>query len=144
MNENEKAEDYLKRLSEAWPKNFVQEVDAQSRGLQTILHYLAASTGEVCAGDLSKKFCVSTARIAVALKKLSGKGLVETCPSAADRRRVVVKITQAGRAEVQKSMDELTALIKYLMREVGESDMNEFLRIFSKINGLLYRACSQP
>ena len=143
MNEEEKAKYYLQMLYETRPKNFVQEVDSQSRGLQTILHYLAMSTDEVCAGDLSKRFKVSTARIAVALRKLTEKGLAETYPSAMDKRKVVVKITDAGRAEVQKSIGEAVQLMKFLVREMGEDDLNEFLRIFARINELLDRAHCQ-
>lgn len=137
MNEEERARFYLKMLYESRPKNFVREVDAQSRGLQMILHFLSQSTDEVCAGDLSKRFHVSTARIAVALKNLSGKGLIETASSAKDGRKVVVKITDAGRAEVEKSVDETVCFIKFLMHGIGEDDLKEFLRIFAKINTLL-------
>ena len=137
MNDEEKARHYLKLLHDSRPKNFVREMDAQSRGLHMILHFLARSTGDVCAGDLSKQFGVSTARIAVALKKLSGKGLIETTSSASDGRRVVVKITEAGRAEVNKGVEGMVCLIKFLMQGIGEDDLNEFLRIFAKINALL-------
>lgn len=137
MNDEEKARHYLEVMYESRPKNFVKEVDAQSRGLQMILHFLSKSTGEVCAGDLSKKFHVSTARIAVALKKLSSKGMVETCAAEEDKRKVIVKITDAGRAEVKKSIDEMVCFMKFLLQGIGEDDLKEFLRIFAKINALL-------
>lgn len=137
MTEEEKAKYYLKLMHDARPKSFVQKVDAKSRGLNILLHFLYRSTEEVCAGDLSRAFNVSTARIAVALKNLARKGLVETYPSAFDGRKVVVHITDAGRKAVENSICEMTDLMKCLMREIGEDDLKEFLRIFAKINAAL-------
>ena len=137
MNDDEKARRYLEIMYESRAKNFVDKVDAKTRGLQMILFFLCKHTGEVCAGDLSKAFCVSSARIAAAIKNLSQKGLIETCTSDSDGRKVVVKITDAGRDEVQKSIDEMVKLIKFLMQRIGEDDLKEFLRIFAKINAVL-------
>ena len=137
MTDDEKALHYLQTLFNSRPKKFVREVDSQSRGLQMILHFLAKANGEICAGDLSRRFNVSTARIAVALKKLSSKGLIETTSSLEDGRKVVVKITEKGREEVKKNVDEMVDFMKFLMNGIGEEDLNEFLRIFAKINALL-------
>ena len=137
MTEEEKARYYLRQMYESRPKNFVREVDGKSRGLQMILVYLSESTGEICAGDLSKEFGVSTARIAVAIRNLLHKGFIETATSATDKRKVVVKITDAGRAEVEKSIQEMVCLFKFLLRELGEDDLASFLRIFAKVNALL-------
>ena len=137
MNDDEKARHYLNLLYESRPKYFARKVDAQTRGLQIILHFLYRSTSEVCAGDLSKEFHVSTARIAVALKNLSGKGLIETATSTLDGRKVVVKITEAGRKEVQKSIDEMVEYMKCLMHGIGEDDLKEYLRICAKISALM-------
>lgn len=137
MTEEEKARHYLTLMYDARPKNFVQEVDTKSRGLQMILIYLSKCTGEVCAGDLSKEFHVSTARIAVAIKNLLSKGFIETAASATDKRKVVVRITEAGRAEVERSIQEMVCFIKFLLQGIGEDDLKEFLRIFAKVNALL-------
>lgn len=137
MNDDEKARYYLELMYESRPKNFSQKVDAKTRGLQIILHFLYRSTEEVCAGDLSKEFHVSTARIAVALKNLSSKGLIETASSTLDGRKVVVKITQAGRAEVEKSIGEMVEYMKCLMHGIGEDDLKEYLRICAKISALM-------
>lgn len=137
MDDEEKARRYLELMYESRPKKFVQKVDTKTRGLHIILHFLYRSTGEICAGDLSKEFHVSTARIAVALKNLSNKGLVETSSSATDGRKVIVKITEAGRAEAEKNIGEMAEFIKCLMHGIGEDDLEEYLRICAKINAFL-------
>ena len=137
MNDEEKARYYLELMYESRPKNFVQKVDAKTRGLHIILHFLYRSKGETHAGDLSKAFHVSTARIAVALKNLSGKGFIETAASTSDGRKVVVKITEAGRAEVEKSIEEMVEYMKFLMHGIGEDDLKEYIRICAKISALM-------
>ncbi|MCH5163506.1 MAG: winged helix-turn-helix transcriptional regulator [Clostridiales bacterium] len=136
MDEEQKARFYLKAMHEAWPKNFVEKIDVKSRGLWIILHYISVSTGEVCAGDISKEFNVSTARTTVVLKTLTKKGFIETYSSADDRRRVVVKITEKGKSALKKAEDELVEFMKLLIDKVGEDDIKEFVRIFAKINQL--------
>ena len=136
MNEEQKAKFYLKEMYEAWPKNFVEKIDVKSKGLWIILHYISVSTGEVCAGDISKEFNVSTARTAVVLKTLAKKEFIETCTSENDRRRVVVKITEKGQLALKKTEDELVEFMKLLIAKIGEDDLKEFVRIFAKINQL--------
>ena len=136
MDEEQKARFYLKAMHDAWPKNFVEKIDVKSQRLWIILHYISVSTGEVCAGDISKEFNVSTARTAVILKTLTKKEFITTSASEGDRRRVVVKITEKGLSALKKAEDELVEFMKLLIDKVGEDDLKEFVRIFVKINQL--------
>lgn len=137
MDEEQKAILYLKELYKAWPKGFVEKIDVRSRGIWIILHYISKATDEVCAGDISKTFNVSTARTTAALKTLVKKGYVETSVSTSDRRKVVVKITDKGRSVIKKCEDEQIEFMKLMIDKVGEDDLKEFLRIFVKINSIL-------
>jgi len=137
MNEDERAKKFLRKLYEGRPRNFVSKVDEKSRGIYAILLYLSHAEGDVCAGDVSREFHISTARASVALKALSQKGLVSSVPSEQDARKRVVTITDAGRAHVAKGEAELLSWIKYLMKEIGEADLDEFLRILAVINRLV-------
>lgn len=137
MDEEQKAKYYLKEMYNTWPKGFVEKIDVKSRGLWIILHYISSAPCEVCAGDISKEFNVSTARTAVVLKTLAKRELIETFTSENDRRRVVVKITEKGRDVLKKGEDELTEFMKLLINKIGEDDLKEFLRIVAKINSRL-------
>lgn len=137
MNEDERAKEFLRKLYEGRPRNFVSKVDEKSRGIYAILLYLSRAEGDVCAGDVSREFHISTARASVALKALSQKGLVTSVPSEQDARKRVVTITDAGRACVAKGEAEILSWIKYLMKEIGEADLDEFLRILAVINRLV-------
>lgn len=137
MNKDEKAKEFLRKLYEGRPKNFVSKVDEKSRGIYAILLFLSRAEGNVCAGDVSREFQISTARASVALKALSKKGLVVSAPSEQDARKRVITITDAGRARVAEGEAEILSWIKYLMKEIGEADLNEFLRILAAINRLV-------
>ena len=127
MNENEEAQDYLKKLFESSPKSFIESMDDKSRGTFVLLKTLSETDKEVCAGDVSKMFGVSTARVAVVIKKLVKKGLVATATAEDDKRKVIIRITDSGRQEVNRIEDEMIDYMKVLVREVGQRDMNEFL-----------------
>ena len=47
----------------------------------------------------------------------------------ADRRRVVVRLTEQGRHEVQTSLDEAVACLSEVYRRMGEADTRELLRL---------------
>lgn len=136
MDIEEKARDCLERLYALRPQNFVREIDAKSRGLFIIMLYVSRAKGEIYAGDISKRFNVSTARVAVALKTLVKKGLVTTA-CGVDRRKVVVRITEEGLEYVRKKESEAISFMKYIINGVGEKDFDEFVRVFKKINLLL-------
>lgn len=137
MDEEKKAIYYLKQLYNTWPKGFVEKIDVRSRGIWIILHYISKTSDEVCAGDISKAFNVSTARTTAALKTLVKKGYVETSVSTVDRRKVVVKITDKGRTVINKCENEQIEFMKCIIDKIGEDDLQEFLRIFAKINSLI-------
>lgn len=137
MEEAQKAKYYLKEMYEVWPKTFVEKIDVKCRGLWIILHYISLKAEGVCAGDISKEFNLSTARIAVVLKTLAKKELIETSTSETDRRKVVIKITDKGKQRLKKGEDDLVEFMKILLNKIGEDDIKEFIRIFSKINSVL-------
>ena len=47
----------------------------------------------------------------------------------ADRRRVVVRLTEQGRNEVQTSFNEAVACLSEVYRRMGEADTRELLRL---------------
>ena len=71
-------------------------------------------------------------------KELTGKGMSVTMEEVernirardtADRRRVVVRLTEQGRHEVQTSLDEAVACLSEVYRRMGEADTRELLRL---------------
>ena len=80
-------------------------------------------------GELSTLLDLSTARIAAMLNNLERKGAITRARDTADRRRVVVRLTEQGRNEVQTSFNEAVACLSEVYRRMGEADTRELLRL---------------
>ena len=95
-----------------------------SQGEMRLLGCLNAGADGRTAGELSTLLDLSTARIAA-----MRKGAITRARDTADRRRVVVRLTEQGRNEVQTSFNEAVACLSEVYRRMGEADTRELLRL---------------
>ena len=100
-----------------------------SQGEMRLLGCLNAGADGRTAGELSTLLDLSTARIAAMLNNLERKGAITRARDTADRRRVVVRLTEQGRNEVQMSFNEAVACLSEVYRRMGEADTRELLRL---------------
>ena len=100
-----------------------------SQGEMRLLGCLNAGADGRTAGELSTLLDLSTARIAAMLNNLERKGAITRARDTADRLRVVVRLTDQGRHEVQTSLDEAVACLSEVYRRMGEADTRELLRL---------------
>ena len=94
-------------------------------------------------GEISRDLGITTGRTAIALKGLEKKGLVRRAPSETDRRCVNVRITPAGREAAEAFRRHVLESIERMLRELGEDDAREYVRIVSRINELQLAHCSR-
>ena len=137
MNISEDAKEYLDKLHSCIPRLFYSEIDATRRGFGFVLGYLEQADKEVCAGDLSKKLNVSTARIAALLKKMEQNGLITRSNSPEDARRTVVGITPAGVAAIDEMRTQALRKIELLLTKVGREDLETYIRISQQIKEVI-------
>ena len=133
MSTREDALELLQKLSQCGLAAFFNDVDLLQKGSCFVLAYLDQSSGEVMAGDLAKELRVSTARIAVLLKKMEKNGLIARYNSASDARKTVVKITPKGTAYANQVREQLLSKAELLIEKVGKQDLDELIRIFGKV-----------
>ncbi len=137
MVDEKRAIDFLDRFVDGQPKRFFRDLDDSGKGLYAILRMLALADDETVAGDIAVALGMSTPRVASALRTLESRGLIARMPSDRDARRTVVRITMGGREALRAKQAELAKLVDYLMENVGEADMYEFLRVSQKIGAAL-------
>ena len=137
METREEAEELLRKMSACRPKAFFNKIDESQRGIDLALIYLSEADGMVIAGDLARELNVSTARIAILLKKMEDKSLIIRRRSDSDARQIVVEITPKGLEHVQKMREQLLARTELLLEKVGKKDLDEFIRISHKIREAL-------
>lgn len=103
------------------------------RGRLDALHVLHHAEGELTAGELARRCRVSTARMAQTLNQLEGEGLVERTQSASDRRRTIVRITDAGEAKLQTYFTGVNRFFARLLGKLGPEDSRELVRIIGRL-----------
>ena len=65
--------------------------------------------------------------------QLEADGFVTRAESATDRRRTNVTITASGEAELRSYFDGVTRFAAGLLRELGERDSHELVRILGRL-----------
>ena len=112
------------------------DVSALMRGEMAVLRLLNDEQRRVSAGDLSRLLEMTTSRVAAVLNSLEKKDMITRCVDPADRRRVVVRLTEQGRNEVQTSFNEAVACLSEVYRRMGEADTRELLRLSDRAGAI--------
>lgn len=97
-------------------------------GGDVVLAFLNCS-GETHPSELCRVLGVTTARTANLLKALEAKGLVGRVPDEKDGRRVIVRITESGRARASSALEQMHRFVTRQMELLGERDSAEFVRL---------------
>ena len=97
------------------------------RGEHGVIHALACSASPLTPSELATLGHLSSARVANVLRSLEEH-------SQADRRRVTVSLTEAGRAEDKRHKAEFEELASDFLAQLGEKDTREMLRILRRVN----------
>ena len=137
MATQEQIKTLLDELLQADPTDFQKRMDEVSYGIGAVLRFLYFSEGTVVtAGKISEYMGISTARVAVLLKKMTAKGLIEKEHDAADARVTVVTLSDTGRAAVEKMRGNLYAHIGKLIDGIGMDRMMEFVEVIKEIHAI--------
>ena len=111
-----------------------KQMDKLTRGELFILRYLKEHCADaVMPSEISAAMNISSARVAVALRTLEEKGWIERSMDNADRRKMLVTITQTGRDEFLFHHAEMQKKMEILLSEIGEEDIREFIRIVNRM-----------
>lgn len=140
MAAREQIEILLKELEKAPPSEHFQSIDKNVAGIRAILKYLNMTEDKVTAGKISEHMGVSTARVAVLLKKMTAKGLIEKEADPTDARLVVVKLSEQGKETAQRIQASIHAQIGEMIDRVGMERMLEFAAISNEIHSVMKSA----
>lgn len=98
-----------------------------------ILNYLYDKGAGALPSELSAAMQSSSARVAMALKNLESKGLIERRPDQKDRRRVIVTLTPLGKEDVVTGRARVNRRMQRVVEAVGEEKAREFLSILREM-----------
>lgn len=139
MATQEQVKVLLAAMHKAPPSEKYQKLDMSSMGIRAILKYLSRENERATAGEISKALGVSTARVAVLLKKMVAKGLLEKKSDPADGRLVVVCLSQQGKDAAEQLRQEIYGLLGSLIDEIGLERMLEFAAVSKEIHEIIKR-----
>ena len=123
----------LEKLKHAHPDDFFKHVDETQAGIGAVLRLLYISNDTVTAGKISDELMVSTARVAVLIKKMVSKGLITKEQGVKDARVTIVRLTDFGTQVFEEIWDDIYQKIGIIIDTVGEDRLMEFISIAEEI-----------
>lgn len=134
MATNEQIEILLEQMKNAPPSECFQNFDMNTMGIRAILKLLNETDEKITAGKISECMGVSTARVAVLLKKMVTKQLIEKEHDSTDGRVVIVKLSEHGKQVAEQSKKNLYTHIGEMIDKIGMDRMLEFAAISNEIH----------
>lgn len=133
MATQEQIQYVMTKFEEAHAPKCFKKINETQAGIGAVLRMLYESGESVSAGMISECLNISTARVAVLLKKMEAKGLITKEHSSEDARVTLVRLTDDGEALICEMREELYAKISEIIDKIGEKRLVEFFETFGEI-----------
>lgn len=92
-----------------------------------------AEAGELSMGDLARECAMDPAATGRQVRSLEEDGLVERTTGSDDGRIVVVRLTQAGRAVLQRIVEVRTGHLSKVLAGWSDDDRKELVRLVDRL-----------
>jgi DNA-binding MarR family transcriptional regulator len=102
-------------------------------GKGVVLYHLCHHSGAALSGELGRHLKISTPRMAAILSSLENQGFVVREKSDADRRKVIVRVTEKGRDYVNAHDEREHQQMQNLIDKLGPKDSATLLYILQKV-----------
>ena len=123
-------------LRQIHPAPVFKTLNETQVGIGAVIRLLDASRQTVTAGGIAECMGVSTARVAVLLKKMSAKGLIVRENLSTDGRVTVIRLSEAGKQTAIAMEKEVHTRLAQIIDHVGMNRMQEFLATLREITTL--------
>ena len=134
MITQERLEEIARELPKVQPTNFLKIVNDSNAGIGYALKLLLSEDShQLSAGQLSEAMGVSTARVAVLLKKMENKGLIEKKEDEADARVTLVKLSEEGQRVAALMKENMLRHVANVIDKVGEEKFLQFIALSNEI-----------
>lgn len=130
------AEKLMSLLAQSWKKPVHQNARHLSSGEAGVLRCLCLRQEAVSAGELSRLMDIGSGGVANLLNSLEKKGYITRTMNPADRRSVMVSLSDSGRGLAEARGQEALNLTVNLLTRLGREDTEALIRIYGKMLGL--------
>ena len=124
-------------LDESHPSKFVKKHNETNAGIGAVLRFLLESDRPMTAGSISQFMNVSTARVAVLLKKMEARDLICRQAGPEDARTVVVSLTDTGAEKAMRLRENMYRDIGILIDTIGMDRLIEYTNISREIRSVM-------
>ncbi len=119
------------------PQKSFEKIDRSEMGIFATLKFLLDAENEVNSKDISSSLGISSARMAVLLKKLESKNLIVKTTSKSDARAVAVSLSDKGRAIAEKNHAQMLSSIGKIVDEFGLEELQILFKKLEKIKEIM-------
>ncbi len=133
MDYSKLAEEFLQQMHLFRRFKPQQKINASLRGEEFVLHQIAISGEHIIPSEISGAMGISGARTAATLNGLEKKGYITRRIDPSDRRRILISLTPKGREQEETYRRGLTETLEKMLRQLGEHDAKEYVRITRKM-----------
>ena len=134
MAAEEEVNELIKQFQHIMPKHFLTKVDHINAGVGQILRYLSVKEEPVSAGEISSFMNVSTARVAVLIRRMEENGLIKKESDPSDARKTLVRLSPKGLEVIEARKREFTQMMSRMIDRVGAERMKEFVEVAGEIH----------
>lgn len=113
--------------------NIVKSGHGESGVLQILLEN-EKNKKPLSSGDICAKMQLSSGRTALTLKSLELKRLIVRRADEKDKRRILVKLTEKGKALAESTAKEVSAAVNKIVEKLGEKQAAEFIGMLATIS----------
>jgi DNA-binding MarR family transcriptional regulator len=133
MDYSDLAAEFLDTMTALRKAKFQKRLSESLRGELFILQYIVQHEGLVLPGAISHEMNISSARITAVLNNMEDKGLVTREIDKSDRRRILIRLTQAGRDLADRHRQQSISHMVHMLSLLGEEDAREYVRLTKKL-----------
>ena len=123
------------RVTELNSRNLARQSDLTASQLLLLKH--VAEHGQALPSTIAKAIELKQATITVLINKLEEDGLVTRSRDTEDRRRVWVRLTDAGRSVLDRSPDHLQIRFEHGIDQLEEREQSMIITTLERIASLL-------
>jgi DNA-binding MarR family transcriptional regulator len=110
----------------------------------TALAVIEGADGPLTPSEISERVLVASATMTATLDVLESRGWVVRAPNPADRRSVLVSITDEGRATADQFLPGIRALERSLMAGLTERERKQLVGLRSKVLARAAEVAEEP
>lgn len=133
MATNAEIEFVLNNIQASYPESFFKMISERNAGVGAVLKYLYESHTPVTAGSISEYMQVSTARVAVLLRKMNAQGLIIKHEDKNDARVIIVQLSEKGEEKAVEMRTHVYKEIEMVINKVGMDRLADFFTISNEI-----------